>query len=978
MPFFGWWPIMWRKLSIILALLFIGYTAAGFLILPVFLRSLAQDQLTEALHREVTIRDIDLNPFILSVRVKELKISENRDEAPVASFDELFVNLQIRSLFRKALITREIRLEKPSLVITRTAPNTYNFSDLTAGDQGSSGKPLLFALGNILITGGSLEFRDRVTDTRHLTTDIVLAIPFISNIDEYVETFVQPSLTAVVNGTAFSLAGQTKPFTDSLETSLDIDLKDLSLPFYMGYIPRDLKIVVQSGLLDLKGKVSYIQSRSRKPDFVVLGEISLKDFSLLDHKSLPLMALPLARVTLAPSRLSDKTVILSDIQIDTPRLYVRRDASGALDWAGLFAPDVHEGADGQTGAEDPAPETTAGREPVSPEESFNLDVNVLSISKGTVEFTDASNTNPAKLVWSEVDLQARDISTRPDAQGNIRLESRLNGTGSISAAADLTLNPLLCRARMEVNGLEIGWVQPYFADKVQLVVTRGHLSAEGDVSLGKTPDNAIKTSFAGNARIGDFASVDKTHADDFIKWRTLAIDDISFVSDPGSLEIGGIRIEDVFSQIIVQKDGSLNIKNAFQAGKDAGQVPAEGEGQKLEQIRIARMVLQNGDVNFLDRSVEPNFSADLGELWGSITGLSSERVQPASLDFSGKLNYSTPLKITGSVNPFADDIFLDLRTNLQGMDLSALTPYSGRYIGYAIERGKLSLDLAYLIDKKELDASNDVLIDQLTFGGPVESEQAVNLPVKLAVALLKDTKGLIDLRLPVKGRIDDPEFSVGGIILTMITNTISKAATSPFSLLEAIYPGASELNIIEFEPGRARLPEGAVERLGVLVKILTDKPSLKIDIQGFADREKDRAGLADVLFEKKLKAEKLKVMARNGTGARTLEEIVILPEEYGRYLKKAYDAADFPKPRNFLGMPLSLELHEMEKLIRENIEVTDSDLRLLALNRAQQVKACLMGMQVIDPARIFLVEKNNLSPDEKPGKSKSRAEITLK
>ncbi len=972
---------MWRKVSIILVLLFVGYAAAGFLILPVFLRPLAQDRLAGATHREVTIRDMDINPFVLSVKVKGFAVSENREEAPVASFDELFVNFQIRSLFRKALIAREIRLENPSLVITRTAPNQYNFSDLSGG-SGPSGEPLSFALGNIRVIGGSLELRDRVTDTRHLTTDITVGIPFVSNIDEFVETFVQPSLAAVVNGTAFSLTGQTKPFADSLETSLDIDLKGLSLPFYMGYVPRDLEIVVQSGSLDLRGKVSYIQSRNRKPDIVVLGDLSLKDLSVLDPKGRPLVTLPDARVTLAPSRLSDRTVILSDVKIDSPRLHLRRDASGALDWVALLSRDAHGKNNDQTGGEDPVPgATVAGREPDDPartEETFNLDVNAFSISKGTVEFTDASNTHPAKIVWSEVDLQARELSTRPDAQGNIRLASRLNGTGSVSAAAHLSLNPLLCRARMDVKGLEIGWVQPYFADKVQLVVTRGHLSAEGDVSVGETPDNTLKTSFAGSARVGDFASVDKKHADDFIKWRTLILDDISLVSDPGSLEIGGVRIEDVFSQIIVQKDGSLNIRNAFQAGKDTGTAPVEGGEQTFEQIKIARVALHNGDVSFLDRSVKPSFSADLGEIWGSVTGLSSERVQPAALNFSGKLNYSTPLKITGRINPFTDDVFLDLHTNVQDMDLSALTPYSGRYLGYAIERGKLSLDLEYLIDKKELNARNDVLIDQLTFGGSVESEDAVNLPIKLAVSLLKDPKGLIDLHLPVKGRTDDPEFSVASIILTMIINTISKAATSPFSLLDALYPGASELSVIEFEPGRAVLPPGAEERLGVLVKILTDKPSLKIDIQGFADMEKDRAGLADALFEKKLKAEKLRAVAGNIAGARTLDDVTILPEEYERYLKKAYDAAEFPKPRNFIGLPLSLEPHEMEKLIRENIEVTDSDLRLLALSRAQRVKACLTGIQLIDPARIYLVEKNNLSPDEKPGKSNSRAEITLK
>jgi hypothetical protein len=193
-----------------------------------------------------------------------------------------------------------------------------------------------------------------------------------------------------------------------------------------------------------------------------------------------------------------------------------------------------------------------------------------------------------------------------------------------------------------------------------------------------------------------------------------------------------------------------------------------------------------------------------------------------------------------------------------------------------------------------------------------------------------------------------------------------------------MYPGASELSTIEFEPGKTVLPAGCRDSLGVLVKILLDKPSLKLDIQGFADTENDRAGLAEVLFEKKLKIEKLKSSVKNGDSALALDETVISPGEYELYLKKAYDASDFPKPRNFIGMPLTLKPAEMEKLIRDHIKVTDSDLRLLALNRAQKVKECLMGLQLVDPARVYLIEKNNLAPEEKEGVGKSRVELILK
>ena len=955
---------MWKKSAIILALLLLTYTAAGFLLLPALLRPFAEERLTLALNRQATIRDIDFNPFTLSMKAAGFALTEAQQQAPVASFEELLVNFQIKSLFKKALIVREIRVLKPSITITRTGPNQYNFSDLIEKKGEPSGEPLSFSVGNIQIVGGALEVQDRVADTHHRTTDIHLNIPFLSNIDEFVDVFVQPNFAAVINGTAVSLTGQAKPFADSLETSFDIDLKGISLPFYMGYLPRDIRLKVQSGILSVQGKISYIQYRNRKPSVVALGDMTIRNLDVFDTEGRPLIALPDARFTLAPSQLTDKAITLSEVLINSPRLSIRRSGSGEIDWLSLF-PRSGEKPDDEN-------------DDAGSDAGAILNVKSFALNKGTVEFTDASNNDPVKLLWSEMSIQAQDISTQQSARGNIQFSSRLNGTGSITAAADIALNPLFCKARMEVEGLELGWVQPYFSDKVQLAVTRGHLTTEGDLNVEQDHEGKIKVLFAGDLKLGDFASVDKKHADDFVKWRTVILDDIRAGTDPGIVEIGAVRIEDLFSQIIVDESGSLNLKNAFTGGKAGDETAPPDERKAIERIRIAKVILENGEVGFLDRSVNPSFSADLGEIWGSVSGLSSDKTQRAAVDLSGKLNYSAPLKITGSINPLADDIFVDLRTIFQNIELSAMTPYSGKYIGYAIEKGKISLDLSYLIESNELDARNDILIDQLTFGGAVQSEHATSLPVRLAVALLKDPNGRIDLRLPVKGRTDDPEFSVAGIILKMITNTISRAATSPFALLETAYPGASELGIIEFEPGKSALPAGCGDRLGVLSRILMDKPSLKLEIQGFADMEKDRTGLENALFEKKLKTEKLKNMVKGGGNAPPLDDVIIDPGEFELYLKKAYDASDFPKPRNFIGMPLSLKQDEMEKLIRDHITVTDSDLRLLALNRAQKVKECLMGLQLVDPSRIYLVEKNSLAPEEKEGAGKSRAELTLK
>lgn len=964
---------MWKKVALIFAVLFVVYAAAGFLALPALLKPHVQERLSLALNRQATIGDIDINPFTLSARVENLAISEEPGQAPVAALDELFVNVQARSLLKRALIVREVRLSSPSLVVTRTGEGTSNFSDLLerpeTPDKEPDKKPFLFSVGNIQLSGGSIILNDTVTGARHQAADITMNIPFISNIDEFVESFVQPSLEAVVNGTSFSLAGQTKPFADSLETSVDIDLQNVSLPFYMGYLPRGLGIKVPSGTLSVEGKISYIQYRNRKPNIVARGSISVSDLSVLDDRDRQLIAMPGARVTLAPSRVTEKELSLSEVMLDSPSVSIRRGSSGLIEPASLFSGSGER------------PDTD-GADAASP---LLVTVKDFSLSKGTLEFTDASNSSPVRLLWSEVDLQAHGISTLPDTSGEVAFSSRVNGTGSVTATADVALNPLNVKARMGIGGLEIGWVQPYFSDKVQLAVTRGHLQAEGDLAARQLQDGAVGASFAGGARLVDFASVDRARAEDLVKWRTLVLDDIRAAVNPGSLAIGGVHINDLFTNIVVREDGSLNLVAALKSGDDRPEraAPAQtdpGDDHKpaFESISIGKVALENGEVSFLDRSVNPNFSSNLGELWGSVSGLSSEQDQRAVLDFSGKLNHGAPLKITGRVNPFTQGLFIDLHTAWKDIDLSAMTPYSGKYLGHTIEKGKLSLELKYLIDNRELDSSNDVLIDELTFGETVQSEHATSLPVRFAISLLKDPQGRIDLHLPIKGRTDDPEFSLTGIILKMLTNTITKAATSPFALLEAMYPGASDLGVIEFGPGLATLPDEAAEQIETLVKILTDKPSLKLDIQGFADPQTDRAGLADVVFEKKLKAEKLKSLVQEGTGAPALAEITISPEEYGLYLKKAYHASDFPKPRNFLGMPQSLEPEEMERLIRENITVTDSDLRLLAQSRAQGVKERIDAMRAVDPARVFLVEKDSLVPEDRPGAQRSRVEIRLR
>jgi hypothetical protein len=321
---------------------------------------------------------------------------------------------------------------------------------------------------------------------------------------------------------------------------------------------------------------------------------------------------------------------------------------------------------------------------------------------------------------------------------------------------------------------------------------------------------------------------------------------------------------------------------------------------------------------------------------------------------------------------------VDIKARMKDLDLSPATPYSGTFAGYSIEKGKLSFDLKYLIVKRKLESQNNIFIDQFTFGDKVESPKATKLPVKLAVALLKDRKGEIKLDLPVTGSLDDPKFSIWGIILKILINLISKAATSPFSLLGAVFGGGEELSFVEFDFGSTTITEPNVKKLDTIVKALHDRPSLKMDIEGHVDMERDRDGFKQYLVNRKVKAQKLKEMVKKGQPVVPVDDIKIEPPEYEKYLKMAYKEEKFPKPKNVIGMAKDLPAPEMEKLMLTYIEVKEGDLRTLASQRAMKVKDAILKSGRVEPERVFLLEPKSLAPEKKEKVKDSRVDFKLK
>ena len=391
--------------------------------------------------------------------------------------------------------------------------------------------------------------------------------------------------------------------------------------------------------------------------------------------------------------------------------------------------------------------------------------------------------------------------------------------------------------------------------------------------------------------------------------------------------------------------------------------------------------MQQGHVNYTDDFVKPNYKADLEDITGTIGAFGTDITTPAPVDISASLADNGPIAIRGTANPLASKPTLDLTASAHDVELKNLTPYSLKYAGYPIVKGSLNVDLHYKLDNDVLMAQNHLVIDQLIFGDHVENTTETHLPVRLAIALLKDSHGKIDVSIPVSGSLSDPQFSLGSLIWSAVTHLIERAVTAPFSLLANAIGGGSgsgstsaeDLRYIAFAPGSAVLTDASRAKLDTLAKLLTEKPAVKLDLSGRADSNVDTSGLQFAHVDELVKQAKAKALASGGQQVDP-STVTVSPDEYHRYLTEVYKDADFKKPRNFVGMTKTLPDEDMKRALAFHAPVDDASLHTLADQRAQAVRQYLS--QKVDANRLQIVAPHFGTEGMKDNGPSTRVDLT--
>jgi len=866
------------------------------------------------------------------------------------------------------------------------------------------GRALRYSVNAFTLDDGRIVFTDRALAApfRSEVTDLDLAVKGLNS-----ERSEPAQVSASIRtGFGETLAAEAAVTLAPAGAEGSIDLSGVHLRNYAPYYAPRVQFEIDDARIGLSTRFRVVQDAARLDASVQGLALSVTDLRARragDRE--PLVSLKSLALKDVAIDIGQRVATVGDLAARDALIRIDRASDGRLNLASLLA-TPQAAAAAQTAARAPQPIAAVAAPAPAPAAaigpSWSWSLRRAAIERFNVRFDDRVPASPVAIELSDIAASIEDLDSTRGSRANATLRLSINRGGSLSAKGRFALDPMAASFDIDARSIAVLPLQPYFTEKLNVVVTGGEVSARGSVSAdgSVTP---LRAGFVGEASVANFSALERVTNEELLRWKSLFFGAVDVVAGPTRVSIGEIALSDFFARIILSEKGRLNLQDLVRADTVAsapspgpaaseaagasaaaasGTIPGSGTAPAEARptapaapplpLKIGRISLASGNIDFSDLFVRPNFRLNLTGMAGSVSALASEPGSAADLELRGQLDGSAPVEIIGRLNPLATPLLVDIKGAVRGAELSTLSPYSTKYTGYGIERGRLTLNIAYKVDGRKVDADHRIFLDQLTFSTErIEGPTVIRLPILFAVRLLQNRRGEIDLNLPISGTLDDPKFRIGPIIWQVVVNLITRAVTAPFSLLASLGGGGGEeLSTVEFEPGRALLSDAARKRLATLGKALADRPSLRLELTGNADAERDREGFRRVQLDAAVRAQKARDLARRGEPVAALDAVKLDPKEYETFLRAAYREAKFPKPRNAVGMLRDLPVPEMETLMLTHTAVTADDLRQLATARARAVETYLIKETALSPERVFLVQAKPAAGDGAASKAR--------
>ncbi|MFL1466983.1 DUF748 domain-containing protein [Marinobacter sp. HN1S83] len=835
---------MYRKVWFWLVLLLVAYTLAGFFLLPWWLQRFVPEQLEQRMGWQAQVEEIKTNPFSMSLDIRTLT-ADDADGEQVIGFDRLFVDLGFWKLFTGVVGLQAIAIEEPFIRLDLLDDYSVNFArdwneanpaatEPESSEEDTSTPPKLY-FQQITINGGELLFRDfskeESANFRISPLDLTLNDLATWQRDDTQSNYY---LLAALGNQTIEWEGDLSInplYSKGFIRVANIDHETLK-HFLKPYLPYDLRggnVSVSTDYeLQLMDQLYLTTSE---------GELELEELAVALDQNREDVALKTGRLAVEKVRfgLTGRTAEIGMITVDALDLAMERGPDGAID---LLAPLQQE--PGSESDEDAGDSSGPG---------FQWSMAGLELADSRVQWRDRQPETSAEIAVEQLALTLGRISHELGEPVRYQLQGTLAEGGSLGLDGQATLQPFTLEAGVTGSGVQLAGFEPYIREMANLDVRSGQLTVDGNLDLDGQQEPLTGT-FSGTAEVAGLNLTLPDSDEPLLAWQTLRLAPLEYNVYPARLEIGTITLSEPAANVVRGGDGLHNLERIIRdsgAASDDADEPSEGNGGEPDFIfRIEQLLLEDGAVSYTDRTLEPSFTTTFDELNGTVAGISNVAPQQGKVSVRGRVDKVSELNFEGTLGTLGTDDVSRLSLAMKNGSLPNLSPYFGRYLGYGVDSGKLKVEMDYEIAGSRIDATNMIVMDRLELGQPVASDEAVGAPVKLGLALLRDRQGVIEIDLPISGNLDDPDFSVGKVVMRAFVNILAKAAASPFSVLGSVAELAGlsgeELSQVNFLAGEVALAEGEQAKLDALADALSERPALLLNIRGVVAPDAD--GLA--------------------------------------------------------------------------------------------------------------------------------------
>jgi len=979
--------------------LYVVYLLVGFYLAPGLIKSQATQWVKINLNKDLTIGEVRFNPFTLALDANDIAIPGQN--GPMVALGHLRVGFSLLSVFQEAYRFTELKLERPFVQAVIRPDGSLNLIELVPPARPDSGPAPALRFDLLSVDQGKVQFSNQSLAARPQET--LSPINFVlrdfrtkasqggeftldarSQRNEAFSWRGTLSMAPIASAGRFTVSAlQIDTIAKFLNQGLPVALiggqTSISGQYDFSYAPTGLRLnlavpslafsnLAIDGRDMLRGTVTIASANLGIGHFGFAGGPRTAAITDLRIPKLMLHEVSLTGAGDAKGQTAKLTdLVLDNLTVDYPN---RRAEIASLNLSGLSLP-VDRAKDGAISLMRflPAPTVSVGAPPPeSAAKPWSALLANIALSDSSVHFDDHAVSPVAHFDVTGLSVAASGAGTDQQKPVTLKISARLNAKADVSAEGSVTPATRATDLKIALSYFPIKAALSYAPNYSALVLKSGEFGVAGALSLSGGDKSQMH--FSGDASIDNLGLYEKADNGLLLGWRNLKVTGIDY--RPERVDIARARLSRPVGRIVILPDRSFNFAALMTPPAAQTPPPAKSAAKSTLAMKLKRLDIEGGSVNFADFSIDPNFQAPIDALQGSISNIGSAPDAIATIDLKGQvIDQFSPVTVTGTANLLGYDRNTNIKVAFRNIELPIFNPYSGHYAGYAIAKGKLSTEFTYKIVNRALNADHHVTIDQLEWGNATDSKDRVTWPIRLATALLKDRNGMIDLDVPVAGSLDDPSFHFGPIIWKILGNILEKIVTAPFSLIGSLFSGADKAQFVDFAPGSPALPAGATDSLSALAKALDARPALQLDIPAGPAGKEDAERIADTRIDALLMAREIKRgQPANVAGLSADDQHDRLSDLYEATLKKSPEfptsppPSDGAKPGDQEQQKLVSENQWMRGELRKSFLPANAELATLGSARGTAVRNALLTNSSIDPARVFLTT-NETGEDNK-------------